>query len=68
MLEKDITSDMNYSINLPESQLKWVHPSINGQSLTVNMIEFDKYDVPLNVQFTFEQCLYEMRNRLTLNQ
>lgn len=68
ILEKKITSDMNYSLNYEESYLKWVHPDPTGQFFTVYLVEFDKYDVPQIIDFAFEQCLYEMRHRSTLEQ
>lgn len=67
LLERDISTDMNYSLNHDECYLKWVHPSSNGL-INVFMIEFDKYEVPQTIEFAFEQCFYEMRNKITLEE
>lgn len=48
--------------------MKWFHLHQYTNKVNIYLIEFDKYDVTINVRFAFELCMYEMRNNITLEQ
>jgi hypothetical protein len=43
-------------------------PNSFGGKVNIYLVEFDKYDVTINVRFAFELYLYELRNNVTLQE
>ena len=56
-VEHAITPTFSYELNLPKGELKWVDTST--KPVSVYRVAFDKYEVAINVQFAFAECLYE---------